>query len=374
MDREPTRRIPVVVSTALILIILGLALAAANLWRPKAAAAPSPTHDDARMQDLAERLLAPPPYLQQPWVDTAGQDALVVQTVQVLPGELPGDLPLTPWLPPGAEVVGSAVRRLNGEVFHMMVVLDAPGRAAELMDSYERDMAMRGWQPLHCDPPNSPGGFLPERGFRGGSFSDRVSGCFTVSILERDGAPTDIRLHFDLPAFWATRIDGPPPTAGPLPSIYELDGIQLHSTEGAVLQDEAKYTTATAETERSVLELESLYGQKLRLRGWTRRAAGGGDGLAWSTWDVPGLRTWQGFLIVRELPENRRSLYLRVDATAPRFEPVPGSGPYVVPGPGDRLYDLPPPPTPIRNESARPSDRPSTPRADSRGAPASPTL
>jgi hypothetical protein len=70
-------------------------------------------------------------------------------------------------------------------------------------------------------------------------------------------------------------------------------------------------------TELDSSTLASHYTSQLKEAGWTCRAEGQAEGLAWSTWtfhDEDG-QLWQGLLFAVEMPEvsNRRFLYARAD-------------------------------------------------------------
>ena len=84
--------------------------------------------DESRLRELAERLLTPP---------LLGPGAEPI-TVQLLPGQVPADSPLSLTLPPNSRVVGSELRRSAEIPAGGTVVLDVPGTAAEILDDEVR--------------------------------------------------------------------------------------------------------------------------------------------------------------------------------------------------------------------------------------------
>ena len=102
--------------------------------------------DAAALQERAERLVGQP---YPPYPGASGQ----AQTVQLLPGELPHDLPVSIPVPPGGRLVGSAVRRADAQTTGTEIVIDAPGTAAQVAAFYEQALREQGW----TSPQSSPG-------------------------------------------------------------------------------------------------------------------------------------------------------------------------------------------------------------------------
>lgn len=297
------------------------------------AAGPTPAQaqqasDATLLQELAERLLS------YPFPGPGG----VPVPVQLLPGALPADLPLTLPQPPGSMLIGSAVRPSFARSFVPLplqsnggppaptgegidIVLDAPGAPADILAFYKGAMAELGWSP----PPASsqgPGGFLPS--FQTGSnasFCQSADGPWlSVSAFPVSGGPTDVRIHVD------TGNPGPcsspvfPQPSGPLgfgvlPSLQAPPNVPVSPTGGG--GGPGRFSSeALAVTDMSTADLEAFYAQELTASGWTQTDSRDDGSLSWSTWSVPptmGVDDYQGFLMVRAGPgDGQRTLYLEV--------------------------------------------------------------
>jgi hypothetical protein len=304
------------------------------------------TDQASSLGELAERLLAPP----EP--GPAGQG----QTVQLLPEQLPSELPLEVPLPTGSRLVGSAARGSGGTSLGTDVVLDAPASAAQVLAFYQHELAARGW----TAPPGGTGGahgFQGSVGPAGGAFCGPAgagSAWLFLNVFARAGTPSDVRLHIENarsgPCTQPREPPPQPPNAELLPALYAPEGVALEAA-GAGGGPNRWTTEATAESDRSVAELEAHFAQQLAAAGWLRQAGAAQGPLAWSTWTLPGNGDWSGFLYVLEGPaQNKRTLSVRLEsATA---QPLGSYGVSQAPAVAPPSLLVEPsrvgPPTPIR--------------------------
>jgi len=272
------------------------------------------------------------------------------QSADLLPGQLPADLPLALSQPPGARLVGSVVRRRGGSTLLWDVILDAPGAPADLLTFYRGQLLALGW----TTPPSGPfgGGFLaaaPDTG--SATYCGKAGGAPVLVVTAAPAASggSDVRIAIDAANAGACAIaplvvPGPPRLTNRLPALTPPPGLTLVQGGSGSYGGERTTSDATALTDRSAGELAAYYGAQLQAAGWTRVASGGGGPFAWSVWNVPGDGGYQGMLSVLEAPGvNRRDLHVQVE-TAPN-QPDTGA----TPGGGSAL-----PAPPVATQTAVP--------------------
>lgn len=280
----------------------------------------------AALRELAGRFLTQP----GAGPGTPGQSA------DLLPGQLPADLPLTLPQPPGARLVGSVVRRRGGSTLLWDVILDAPGAPADLLTFYRGQLLSLGW----TTPPSGPfgGGFLaavPDTGsatYCGKAGSPPV---LVVTAAPAASGGSDVRITIDAAnagacAIAPVPVPGPPRLTNRLPSLTPPPGLTFVQGGSGSYGSERTTSDATALTDRSAGELAAYYGAQLQAAGWTRVASGGEGGpFVWSVWNVPGDGGYQGMLSVLEGPGlNRRDLHVQVETAPSQTDPgaAPGGG------------------------------------------------
>jgi len=314
------------------LAMLGLVLAtvAGGLRVPTPPAGAQAPSGESLLQQLAERLLGLP----YPSPNAA--------SVQLLPGALPSDLPLTIPLPPGSTLIGSDERASFGLVtptiggpggfqsspppsngVHVEIVLDAPGSPDDVTAFYKSAMGNLGWpasaSQLYLSPVTSSSPALPT------TFCQSSRGPYlSVSARATDSGPVDVRLTFD--SGFAGQCSAPagigptfvsPPGYGVLPALKAPPGVTVNSSGSS--GGGARFgTDATAATDMSAADLRSFYANQLTAAGWTQIDSGGSGMLAWSTWSIPDHSDLQGFLYVRNGPASgQRSLHVEAGSTDP---------------------------------------------------------
>lgn len=270
------------------------------------------TGDDAALRELTRYLL----------VATSNGVGNEARTVDLLPAQLPTDLPLALPTPPGARLVGSAVVHTRVRSASWDVIYDAPASATNLNDFYATTLPPLGW-----DAPISES--RPARGFYPSVMGTPQRGLFCAngaSLLVNTG-PTAagtlfVRAHVEANGGLCQRVSpvatGQPSAADALPGLAAPGGVLLKLT-GATFTADRVSTDATAATSMSAADIEASYARQLIDAGWTRVAGNASGPVAWSTWTVPGPGDLRGYLSVLEISDqDRRDLHVQVAVPAVR--------------------------------------------------------
>lgn len=329
------------------------AVVAQEMISSRASAAPAQQVDGGSgLEELAERLLAPP----YPGPD--GQ----VQTVQLLAGRLPADLPLQLPTPPNGRLLGSAVRGSGGRTAGTDVVLDAAGTATEVLDFYQSELARQGWTAAPTGPGGPRGGFQPASMPVTSMFCRGQSGPWlSMTVVPKAGGLHDVRMHLETvhpgPCAQPPGLVPPgiPPGSDLLPPLHAPTGVNVQ-IQGMGGGPNRWSSEASAETGRSAAELEAHFAPQLQAAGWVRQAGQAQAPLAWSTWRVPGEGDWHGFLFVLESAgQDRRSLHVHVESATASFQPYPAPPAMPVPAlPSIRPPVPQPSPAPLPPPTATP--------------------
>lgn len=345
-----TRRKWWLVSIGIMVVIVGVvvvgAIALPAIWpRPReirAVQSEQQTQSDNGQQDkqasnadvreLAGRLIA------ASYFNMNGE----AQTVELMPGALPGDLPIKLTVPQGGRLVGSAVHQAGSKTTGWEVVMDAPGTVEEVSKFYEGEITKQGWKA------ESPGFHRPEGGFQMGSpapgdgskpvgpewegraspvglnfCQDGGNGSLRITISPRQNAPNDVQIDVDQQEFGPcgdmAQRSSASDLSNLLPKLYAPEGVQITSSGGGGGSSDWS-SSATIEAEQQASALEAHFAGQLEKAGWVRVAGGAEGPLAWSTWKVPGEGDWQGFLYVLQgAAENRKHLFVQVESASAQF-------------------------------------------------------
>ena len=319
-------------------------------------ASQAPPADASLLRELAERLIAAP-YPSIP-------SQVPLPTVQLLPGQMPNDLPLSLPLPPDARLIGTAVRTLPGGAAGdasmsmgpvapgATVVLDAPGSRESLLTLYEGALAQQGWRVAQGGSP-FPGGF--QAAFVGGgglTYCQSESGPWlSVNVYPRASGPNDVRLTIGTNA-GACSIPVPPMPRAAIPRAAELlprlvppPGVVMQQVGGGGGGPNRWSSEAAAETSRPATELEAHFAQQMTAAGWVRQTGGIAGWMAWSAWAMPQEGDWQALLLVAEWPDpSRRWLSVRVKSPSAALDGMGSGMHYMVPA---GAAPAPPPPPPL---------------------------
>jgi hypothetical protein len=267
-----------------------------------------------RLQELAERLLSYP----------MGIDGRP-QVAGLVPGRVADGLPLDLPLPPGAEVIGTLVRRHVGqELASAEVVLDASGPAEAILDVYRHALPPQGWAEL---PPAQVrlgfmfmGGFTPPQRVVGVTFCrGRPGPSVSIGVTPTTGGPNDVRVRVDLTSAGPCAQQRHPgfPETPPVPPLEGPPGVPVTMRGGG--GSGSQWTSgALAETTMTVGELAEHYAAQLRAAGWIETGHGAAGTVAWYTWRVPRDGEEQhGLLLVIDVGERRRRLSVQVETLPP---------------------------------------------------------
>jgi hypothetical protein len=304
-----------------------------------------PVDDPGRLRELAERLLVQPYGAPYPF---AGTQDTPPPTAELLVNQLPASLPWEVPLPAGAQVLGSVVRSGGSPGPggpRVEIVADVPGSTAQIQEALAQDFTDRGWHSPAFSPygPSGPGGFQPT----GGPTLTRTycppddQGYLNLTVRPLREGVQDLRLSwfappsepsgpFPTPVYYGPcstpEAPGPPgrpvfPSENPIPALTPPSGVRLQPTGGSGGPGSFG-SDALAETGLSASALEAHFSEQLQGAGWALTERGEGSTLAWSTWRITVEEQERtGLLLITELPEQRRSLTVRVFSDGSEFRP-----------------------------------------------------
>ncbi|GAC1542481.1 MAG: hypothetical protein NVS2B7_15630 [Herpetosiphon sp.] len=306
-------------------------------------------------KELAERLLGGPPA-----PDGKGQ------TVQLIPGKLPGDMGVEIPVPRSGRLLGSLVRSFGAKNVHVDVVLDVPGPTAQIAAFYQDAFGKQGFTPTPDFKGGPAFGFQPTlvptfRTFCHGSTPPWIS----LGIVPSGASVTDVRVQVDKTNAGPCLNRGLEPYKGPpgadkMPPLFAPDGVQLQPNGPGGAPNRVS-SAATAITAMSVAALEAEFARQLEAAHWTRTGGRTEGPLSWSSWRVPGDGTLQGFLyVLQSAATGQRDLYLQLESSTPfsapdqPFPAMPGGSggatpgkqptpprPAVTAGPRTKGFDMP---------------------------------
>jgi len=282
------------------------------------------TGDDAALRELTRYLL----------VATSNGAGNEARTVDLLPAQLPTDLPLALPTPPGARLVGSAVVHTRVRSASWDVIYDAPASATNLNDFYATALPPLGWDVSVSEN-------RPARGFSPAVMGTPLRGLFCAngaSLLVNTG-PTAagtlfVRVHLEANGGLCSQRVLPVASgqlgvaADALPGLAAPGGVLLRPAGGSFSADRAT-SDAIAATSMSAADIEASYARQLIDAGWTRVAGNASGPVAWSTWTVPGPGDLRGYLSVLEVSDqDRRDLHVQVavpTVRVPTATPTPAA-------------------------------------------------
>jgi hypothetical protein len=295
---------------------IGLSQIRSNIAQDRTSGAGSSGNAPGATEDeLVQRLVTSP-------FNPSGKE----QGVQLLRGALPSQPKVDVPMPQGAKLIGSVVRTSAGTPINVMVLLDAPGTAADVTTFYEKELTALGWKaaPDRSGPPQ--GGFqqtptATSKTFCKGDGLPWVS----LTIWPKDKAPNDVRLSHQLQNEFpgggtpcSQQGFGPQPFQSKLPALRAPSDVQFRSGGGMGSGPDRQTSETSAVTARSASDLETFFEGQLAAAGWTRTGSGGSGPIAWSAWRVPGEGDWTGLLFVLETGSDKRLLSIRAEAATAR--------------------------------------------------------
>jgi hypothetical protein len=272
-----------------LLALMGLAASVELQDRQSGAKEPS-------LEELAARLL-----------ETTYLDG-ELKEVQLLPGELPQELPVDLPLPEGTRIVGSKIQEDMG----IDIVLDVPLTPDEAIEFYRQALAPQNWTETNL----WDGGFKPadpSLTFCGG----RKKASILLSAHPKDNG-SDLRLSF------ITDIDSSPCSwAGsfvdwmkPIPRLPCPPGAK-QSSENSMGGGSNVAVSAVLETEMNSSTIADYYADLLQSANWTMKGEVQSRPSSWSTWSIQDDEgvLWEGILMAVELPGNESQRFVLVQAS-----------------------------------------------------------
>jgi hypothetical protein len=261
------------------------------------------------------------------------------QNAQLLPGQIPDQLPVDIPFPEGGRVLGSLIR--NPESITMF--LDTHLSPEQALTFYTQCMQAAGWQTTDIYRPHR-GGFMPSgsqsrggnetfyQGLRDpalnalGSSSawgdddnrNRSGPSFTVHAFQGRSNFTDLRLNLEmnspLPA-------GPkPPWRGypsrnifsSMPALEAPEG--ANQTEGGASSNpNSAHANATLEMNSDLSTLAAHYKTQLEQAGCVLTEEGQNGPLAWNSWALKeDDEQWHGFFFILKVLDQEYYLYMRI--------------------------------------------------------------
>ncbi len=261
--------------------------------------------DDAQeVKALAEKLMTHP-YPEGP--------TSIELHLRRLPAEW-GAIPV----PPGSQLLGSALYSRRGRPAQIEAIYVAEGDAQSVVSGYDAALKKGGWD-VFAGFGGMHGGFVPG-GLAAAHQSYRYGNegpILMVAALEGGLAETDLRLRVD----WdmarhvpEMRMHGRPEGAERLPPLSPPPGVPLRGGGGGGSSG-SWHSEATVETDLPVPDLEVHFSRQLEAAGWTRLAGTADDVVGWSSWKLPGEGGWGGILLVlAAFKPGERFLYVRIAA------------------------------------------------------------
>jgi hypothetical protein len=256
------------------------------------------------------------------------------QNAQLLPGQLPDQLPVEIPLPEVSRVLGSLIR--NPESIDML--LDTHLSPEQVLTFYRQRMQDAGWQTTDIYRPNR-GGFMSSgsrsrggnetfyQGLRDPALTINALGsstawgddgnrnhsgpALTVNAFTGRGNVTDVRLNLEMNSPFPP---GPPPHMrgrhshhifGLLPALEAPEGANQTGGGGGSSLNSA-YSEATLETNIDLSTLAAHYKTQLEQAGCVLAEEGQNGPLAWNTWTLKDDdEQWHGFfMILKELDQE----------------------------------------------------------------------
>ncbi len=289
---------------------------------------PNPNLNETDLLELALRLATYPG-------DSRTQNA------QLLPGQLPDQLPVDIPFPEGSHVLGSLIR--NPESINML--LDTHLSPEQVLTFYRQRMQAAGWQTTDIYRPHR-GGFMPSgsrsrggnetfyQGLRDpaltvnalgsssawGDDGNRNRSCpaLSVNAFPGRGNVTDARLNLEMnsafPPGLAPHRRGHPSRNLPslLPALEAPEGANQTGGGGGSSRNSA-HADATLETNTDLSTLAAHYKTQLEQAGCVLTEEGQNGPLAWNTWTLKeDDEQWHGFFIILKVLDQEYYLNMRM--------------------------------------------------------------
>jgi len=239
------------------------------------------------------------------------------QNAQLLPGQLPDQLPVDIPFPEGSRVLGSLIR--NPESIDML--LDTHLSPEHVLTFYTERMQAAGWQTTDIYRPHR-GGFMSSGSrSRGGNeifYQGLRDPALTVNAFPGRGNVTDVRLNLEMNSPFPP---GPPPHLRGRPSRNNLSLLPgVDAPEGAIQgggsagsSPNSAHSDATLVTHTDLSTLAAHYKTQLEQAGCVLTEEGQNGPLAWNTWTLKeDDEQWHGFFMILKVLDQEYYLTMRM--------------------------------------------------------------
>lgn len=288
---------------------------------------PNPSLNETDLLELALRLAIYP-------------DGSRTRNAQLLPGQLPDQLPVAIPFPEGSRILGSLIS--NPKKIDMF--LDTQLSPEQVLTFYRQRMEALGWQTTNIFQPRR-GGFIPNgsqrrggnetfyKGLRGPSLTvndseisspwvdefnrNRSGPVLIVNAYPGKGTMTDLRLNLNMHDPFPP---GPPRHMRGRPSHNIVSSLPaLEAPEGSNMTGggsggslNGAYSEMTLETTMDLSTLAAHYRPQLEQAGCVLTEEGQNGPLAWTTWTLKDDEFWHGFFLILRVLGQEYHLTLRM--------------------------------------------------------------
>jgi hypothetical protein len=233
----------------------------------------------------------------------------------LLPGQLPPNPPIELQLPPGAQLIGSVIRRQNSTT-----IFDIDLTAEELLAFYRERMAALGWtEQEQFPPPEQQSGFvhaMPHQMTHAMFFASIHGTLLRLTAMPAPAAMIEAQLTLEM----NPSRHGYGPLRRHLTSDMELippllapDGAQQRSLGGGGGGGEWR-ANAELTTDLDFAAATEHYTRQLEAAGWRESSHGEGDRVRWSVWDFADKdgEPWRAYLFVFQRPDEPKHYFLDI--------------------------------------------------------------
>ncbi len=266
------------------------------------------TERERQLRQLADRLLT--------WPDPEGP-----VTVDLIPVGYPEDFPPELVDLTDLRFLGSAVRRRDGRLVSVEMVLEGTGEPDAVLSSYEASLLNLGWERL--DQPGPMRGGFDVSGFPETSLlmERQKSVAINLQAMHREDGGSELRARYDPHGrdVIANRGRITRHEESMLPRLKPPPGVRLHP-EGTGGGAGMWKSDARARTEMAPMELEAYFAKQLEVAGWGRLTGSADETFAWSSWlvpNVPPAAEWRGVLLVVAPFPGWRHVSVRAELVEP---------------------------------------------------------
>lgn len=222
-------------------------------------------------------------------------------SIQVIAGQLPEQLPVALPLPDGVQVIGSVVREQND----FQILFDVALSPQQVKAFYRQQLLDAGWKEQESFSELNKGfaNLSALKGFadQETKFSYESQGAeLVIETLCEPNNPTFVKCTLNLKIDYS--LSAHTRNLAPLPPLESPPNVQVHSrgTKGSTKQYSSQ---AQLETELDAKVLIAHYADQFEQAGWTQRDSGQDGALIWSSWTLLDNKeqSWLGLLNIMKI-------------------------------------------------------------------------